>query len=189
VPHQAVHRKPTPEKYMRKRKPHQEKKMPTPQQNEVDLDAKISQQLMAEKDTSVREAAALEEKMQAEKLAAIKAANEKAEQAEEEPLVSVAARGREYLMEKMREHAEKSKKAEYVPPPMTDRMRANINAEMEAGRRAQAKHEAQQASRPVPVKEKWDGSNTKVYRPGDVVPDPMASGANQFAGVPPTYDK
>lgn len=92
-------------------------------------------------------------------------------EAEEEPLVSVAARGREYLMQKMREHAEKPKPV-YVPPPITEKMQANINAEMEAGRRAVAKHAEQQALRPVPVKDKSEGTSTPVFRPGSSVPDP-----------------
>ena len=172
-----------------------------PTDEDDELDAQINSaleaagpQAVAEQQHSAREAAALEEKLQAERLTAARAASEAAEKgivehtgAEEEALVSVAAKGREYLMQKLREHAEKPKPV-YVPPPMTERMRANIEAEMEAGRRAQAKHEAQQASRPVPPKEPWDGSNTPVFRPGTLVPDPTKPAPNGFAAGTATFD-
>lgn len=62
----------------------------------------------------------------------------------------------------------------YVPPPRTERQMSQLQEELEAGRRAQQRAEAQQASRPV---EKTDmgkeGFTTPVYRPDNMVPDPM----------------
>jgi hypothetical protein len=177
------------------------KNKPAPTDDEDELDAQIDAalneaptQAQVEQESSAREAAALEEKLQAERIATARAASEAAEKGgeaqpeeNEEALVSVAAKGREYLMQKLREHAEKPKPV-YVPPPMTERMRANIEAEMEAGRRTQARHEAQQASRPVPPKEPWDGTNTVVFRPGTNVPDPTVPAPSGYVAGSGTYD-
>lgn len=86
------------------------------------------------------------------------------------------------LLDALREHAKKSEAVEYVPPPRTARQMSALEEELEAGRRAQAKAEAQQASRPVnpaePVKE---GFTTPVYRPGDAVPDPVTGKLGVFS--------
>jgi hypothetical protein len=134
-------------------------------------------------------AAADEERRAAELLAQSRAQQEDpgvvSPPAEDESLVSVMAQGREHLLQRMREHAAATaaKKDAYVPPPMTDRQRERLAAEQEAGRKARERHEAQATSRPVPKKEKWDGTNTPVMRPGNVVPDPALPAAAFAAGT------
>lgn len=103
--------------------------------------------------------------------------------AEDESLVSVMAQGREHLMQRMRDHAAQAeaKKNAYKPPPMTDRQRAALEAEQNAGKRARERHEAELASRPPPpAREPWDGSNTPVHRPGTAVPDPTSLSTTGF---------
>lgn len=139
-----------------------------------------------QQETSARELAALEERIAAERKKASDAMQETAQPVpvnspeEEEPMVSVMAKGLDYLHQKMREHANRPKPV-YVPPPMTDGMRARIEEEQAAGRRAVEKHAAQQASRPVPVRDPSEGFTTPVYRPGDVVPDPTVPASSGFA--------
>jgi hypothetical protein len=62
--------------------------------------------------------------------------------------------------------AARAPKPEYTPPPPTPRQQAQINAEMEAGRRASERAAAQQANRPLPVKDPTEGSTSSVHRPG-----------------------
>ena len=105
------------------------------------------------------------------------------ESREDESLVSVMAQGREHLMQRMRDHAAQAeaKKNAYKPPPMTDRQRAALEAEQNAGKRARERHEAELASRPPPpAREPWDGSNTPVHRPGAAVPDPTSLSPTGF---------
>lgn len=70
------------------------------------------------------------------------------------------------LHDRIREH--RQPKPEYVPPPRTERQQAQLEAEMAAGRRATERATAQQAVRPQPVRDRTEGTNTPVYRPGDV---------------------
>lgn len=127
-------------------------------------------------------AAASEEKLAAQRIAnqkAMEAATAKAmgDAAEpEEALGAMASKGREYLLERLRQHAETNKPVPYVPPPMSDRMRVKLEEEQAAGRKSTERHEAQVASRPVPVKTAAEGFTTPVFRPNDVVPDPKAIG-------------
>jgi hypothetical protein len=111
--------------------------------------------------------------------------------AEEESLVSIMAHGREHLMQRMREHnaQAEAKKNAYKPPPMTDRQRSALEEEQAAGRRARERHEAELAARPAPAKEPWDGTNTPVHRPGDVVPDPTVPSATGFVAGRGQFDK
>jgi len=92
---------------------------------------------------------------------------------QEVSIIGLAAQGREVLLEQLRQHAERTKKPEYVPPPRTERQMSVLEAELEAGRRAQQKAAAQLASRPVPTKDPNEGFINPVHRPNDVVPDPM----------------
>jgi hypothetical protein len=100
--------------------------------------------------------------------------NDEAARAAEQPIsiMGLAAQGREALAEGMRRHRERTKPIETPPPPMTERQMTATQLEIEAGRRTQARHAAQQAHRPVPKKDPNEGFTTPVYRPGDVVPDP-----------------
>jgi len=140
-----------------------------------------------------------EEAAQAEAVAAAKALDEQVAAAMEgrptsnapveipEPEISLAAiasQGRDALLEAMRKHAEK-KPAPYVPPPMTERQLSRREEELEAGRRAVARAQAQQAMRPVPTEDRTkEGYTTPVYRPGDAVPDPTIDAPNGVvAGV------
>lgn len=117
---------------------------------------------------AAEEANALRRKQLAEREQAL------AEAAAQEPvpLVSLAAKGREALMEGLRQHA-LHKPPEYVPPPRTERQMTQLEAELEAGRRAQQRHAAQQASRPAPERNVNEGFTTPVHRPANMVPDPM----------------
>lgn len=132
---------------------------------------------------AVRAAAEAEERHAAELIQQANSQDVQPAKQEDESLVAVMAQGREHLLQRMREHAavEAAKKEAYVPPPMTDRQREKLEAEQEAGRKARERHEAQQASRPPPPREKWDGTNTPVMRPGSVVPDPMVPAAGGYA--------
>lgn len=138
-------------------------------------------------------AAAAEERRMAELLAQSRKQQEDpatvATPAENESLVSVMAKGREHLMQRMREHmeAEKAKKEAYKPPPMTDRQRANLEAEMAAGRRAQERHAAAAAARPVPPRDPSEGTSTPVHRPGNLVPDPRVSAPSGFVAGSAQY--
>lgn len=99
-------------------------------------------------------------------------------------IIGLAAKGREYLLEEMRKHQERNKPKEYIPPPRTERQMSALQEELEAGRKSQQKAEAQQASRPI---EKADvskeGFTTPVYRPNDMVPDPMLGPGKSGNGV------
>lgn len=98
----------------------------------------------------------------------------------------VAARGYDALHEQFRQHNEKQKhKKEYVPPPRTPNQMSRLQEELEAGARSVARAQAQQdaarqaaaaSQEPPPANE---GFTTPVYRPNDVVPDPMLTGTNK----------
>jgi hypothetical protein len=135
-------------------------------------------------DPTAKEMAAAEEAnaARAKALLAQEQAKLAAEAEEPQPLVSLAAQGREALMEGLRKHAEK-KPAEYVPPPRTPRQMAALEAELEAGRRAQKRAAEQLAARPVPTKDPNEGFTTPVYRPNDMVPDPITGGYGQITAA------
>lgn len=170
--------------------------MPEQTNEEIDLEAEFDaamEKVEAETEnpdmkTSAREAAALEERLAAERVAQARANGEEAAAMKEpepdpEPLITMAAKGREYLLEQMRLHQNKPKK-EYVPPPMTDKMRANIEEEMEAGRRTQQRHQEQWDNRPQPKPDPREGGpSTPVHRPGNVVPDPKLPAGPFAAGT------
>lgn len=100
------------------------------------------------------------------------------------PISDVAARGYDALHEAFRQHNEKTaRKKEYVPPPRTEKQMANLNEELEAGARAVARAQAQrEASQPNRVDVRKEGFTTPVYRPGDVVPDPIVNKQAGFVG-------
>lgn len=156
-------------------------------------------QAAAESGISARAAAAAEEQMAAQRIAAANAEDQPPRHVpppveEPEDLASIASRGREYLMERMRKHAEaQAKKPAYVPPPPSPSMSEKINEELEAGRRTLAKHAAQRQfavdaqARASEAEKRAQGSSTPQQVAGDVVPDPKAFGDKQFAGRPPTF--
>ena len=114
----------------------------------------------------------------------IEIANAQADKAEPVPIADIAARGYDALHEAFRRHNENNKPKEYVPPPRTERQMSALQEELEAGRRAQARAEAQKlAAAPVPPPSPNEGFTTPVYRPGDVVPDPTIPAANSVAGT------
>lgn len=99
-------------------------------------------------------------------------------------LAAIASQGREALLDAMRKHTEK-KPPPYVPPPMTERQLSRREEELEAGRRAVARAQAQQAARPVQKEDRVkEGFTTPVYRPDNAVPDPTIPALNgTVAGV------
>lgn len=130
--------------------------------------------------TSDRETAALEEALARQQIAQRRSESDAVAAEMDKPpevtLIGAAAKGREYLLQQMREHAATTaaNKKTYVPPPMTDRQMERTQMELEAGRRAQAKHQAQYDNRPMPKPDPREaGPSTPVHRPNDVVPDPM----------------
>ncbi len=132
-----------------------------------------------------REAAALEEQLQVQQLAQKRSESEQVgEELEKVTLIGAAAKGRDHLLAQMRKHAETeaANKKTYVPPPQTERQSENTRLEMEAGRRAQQKHAAQQANRPVPARDPREaGPANPVHRPNDVVPDPKGGPMKPFS--------
>jgi hypothetical protein len=154
----------------------------------ADLDAEIDKamenvdvQAVAENQTSSREAAALEERLNAERIAqARNESDEAGEEMERTTLIGAAAKGRESLLAKLRDHSQKPKEV-YIPPPMTERQLSRREEEMEAGRRAVAKQQAQITHRPVPPHDSREGGpSTPIHRPGNLVPDPglMTNGSS-----------
>lgn len=94
----------------------------------------------------------------------------------EPTVIELAAQGIEALHEGLRQHANR-KPPEYVPPPRTERQMFALQEELEAGRKAQQRAEAQQASRVVEqVDGNKEGFTTPVYRPANMVPDPIKGG-------------
>lgn len=105
-----------------------------------------------------------------------------AEVVESVPLVQAMAGGIDGLHEQFRRHNEQAaKKKEYVPPPRTANQMSRLQEELEAGAKAVARAQAQQAARPPqepPVGNK-EGFTTPVYRPDNIVPDPMLTGSGK----------
>lgn len=99
------------------------------------------------------------------------------------PIADLAARGYDALHQAREAHrAKAARAAPYVPPPRTDRQMSVLEEELQAGARAVERNRAQQAaSRPAPADPRKEGFTTPVYRPGDVVPDPIAKGMKGFS--------
>lgn len=163
-------------------------------QNETppETNEQTANQGSAETEIAAREAAALEERLSAERIAQANSESEAAgKQAEsiEPTLIGAAAKGRENLLNKLREHsAAQAAKEAYTPPPMTDNMRSRIEEEQAAGRRAVARHQAQLDNRPVPKPDPREGGPGRpVHRPNDVVPDPTQVNTTGFAAGTKRY--
>lgn len=142
----------------------------------------------AQAEASDRETAALEEMLAAQQLAERRTESDavaaELDKEDSTTLIGAAAKGREYLLQQMRKHSatEAANKKAYVPPPLTDRQSERTRMEMEAGRRAQAKHQAQFDSRPGATRDPREGGPaTPVHRPNDVVPDPTLTNTSGFA--------
>jgi hypothetical protein len=148
------------------------------------LDAALEKSGIDVEKKAIQDAAAAEERRAAELIAQSRAQQEEpAKATPDESLVEVMAQGREHLMQRMRQHAAETaaKKEAYKPPPITERQRSLIEEEQAAGRKALERHETELASRPPPpAKEKWDGTNTLVHRPGSLVPDPTVASPSGF---------
>jgi len=118
-------------------------------------------------------AMAAAEEQNAARLAALsRKQQELAEEAEREPvsIIGLAAQGREALLDGLRQHSERAKPVEYIPPPRTARQMAQLEAELGAGRKVQQKAAEQQAHRPAPERDRNEGLTTPVHRPNDFVP-------------------
>lgn len=131
--------------------------------------------LTVQQGPTAKEMAAVEEANAARAKALADAEQARAEQNNEEPIsiIGLAAQGHKQLHDAILAHRNKPK-PEYIPPPRTERQMSALAEELEAGRRAQQRAEEQQRSRPVePTDASKEGFTTPVYRPGDMVPDPM----------------
>lgn len=121
---------------------------------------------------TAKQLAAVEEANAARVIAQQKADEQRAA-AEKPPetIIGLAAQGREVLLDRLRAHAAKEKKPDYVPPPMTDRQKSALQEEMQAGARAVAKAQAQshRASHPL-LPQPNEPLTTPVHRPGEFVP-------------------
>jgi hypothetical protein len=161
-----------------------------PSDVEADLDAALEKA-----GVDVKSEAAAEERRTAELIAKSREMQEEpaeAQPAQDESLVSIMAQGREHLMERMRAHAREAeaKKQAYKPPPLTERQLSALEEEQAAGRRARERHERELANRPPPpAKEKWDGSNTPVFRPDSIVPDPTIPATSGFVAGRGQFDE
>ena len=145
---------------------------------------------IVEQGPTAKEMAAAEE----QNAARLKALTEQAQRAaetgvvEEIPLVSVAAQGMDALHAAIQ--ARSNRPAEpYIPPPRTARQMTQLQAELEAGARAQKRAQAQQdlaneaRARAAAEEAAKNGFTTPVYRPNDVVPDPTIPAVGFVAGT------
>lgn len=135
--------------------------------------------------TAIKHAAAAEEKALADRLKASREEQDEAEKKNDEPvnIMNLAGKGYDQLHEAMRKAQEANKKPEYVPPPMTERQLTAREEELEAGRRSQRKAQEQWDNRPQPKAPVSEGFTTPVYRPNDVVPDPLLRAGPSAAGT------
>jgi hypothetical protein len=94
-------------------------------------------------------------------------------------LEEALAQGYEGLEAQMKRQAEAAKPREYVPPPRTARQMSALEEELEAGRKTQQRAQAQleEAQRlraaHAAAEAAKEGFTTPVYRPNDLVPDPI----------------
>lgn len=159
--------------------PIQEKIMPAAEEQTAQVAAASSvepaQELIG---PTAKEMATAEEQNAARVKAIIAKQQEEAEAAQtaEVSIIGLAAQGREALLEGLRQHQQRAKPPEYIPPPRTGRQMSQLEAELAAGRRTQQRAAAQAAARPVPPKDVSEGFTTPVYRPNDMVPDPIKGG-------------
>lgn len=128
-----------------------------------------------EKGPTAKQMAAAEEANAARIQAQIRREQNMAEakDVEEPNIVNLAAQGMDALHAALRSRAAE-KPPEYTPPPRTPRQMTQLQEELEAGRRSQQRAQEQQANRPVEKSDAGkEGFTTPVYRPNNMVPDPM----------------
>lgn len=92
-------------------------------------------------------------------------------------LGEIASRGYDALHDAYRLQREAdANKPVYVPPALTPRQHAAREEELEAGRRAVARHAERIANQPAPDRNALEiaaeGQTNPVYRPANLVPDP-----------------
>lgn len=122
---------------------------------------------------TAKELAAVEEANQARALKII-AQHQEAPIPPAASVREVASKGYDFLQEQFRQHNERSKPKAYVPPPRTQNQMDRLKEELEAGARRVAAAEAQQAAaQPNTTDLRKEGFTTPVFRPNDVVPDPI----------------
>jgi len=126
---------------------------------------------------TAKEMAAIEEANAAKAKAASDKMQESAEPYEPPSLINLAAQGYDQLHEALRQHNLHNQPKEYVPPARTERQMSQLEAEMEAGRRSVARaEEARRLQAMVKEDLNKEGFTTPVYRPNNMVPDPMTGG-------------
>lgn len=158
--------------------PIQEKNMEASQEKTTEVPPEAKVEAPAEvTEPTAKSMAAAEEANQARRLQLIQEQEKSLSQSEMAavPIAEVASRGFEALQEARRRHLElTANKPVYVPPPRTERQMSRLEEELAAGARAVARSKAQQeAARPNKADPNKEGFTTPVYRPGDVVPDPV----------------
>ncbi len=99
-----------------------------------------------------------------------------APQPEEEGIVTiheVASKGRDALLDAMREHTMKTEAALAEKPVQapSERQRTRTEMEMERGRTVSERHAANAAAQRMPTPEPSDGYTVPAFRPGDYVPN------------------
>lgn len=118
------------------------------------------------------------EELNAARAKAISDAAQREPAPEPPTLIEVAAQGMDALHEALRQHGNRPV-PEYVPPPRTSRQMEVLNEELEAGRRAGLRAQEQDRvakearARAAAEDRAKEGFTTPVYRPNDVVPNPL----------------
>jgi histidinol dehydrogenase len=122
-----------------------------------------------------------QEELNAARMQKMIAAQQDSPASEPVKIAEVASRGYDALHEQFRRHNEMSKPKPYVPPPRTQRQMDALREEMEAGAKTSARAAEQlAAAKPVKPDGNKEGFTTPVYRPNNVVPDPIRGGMKEF---------
>jgi hypothetical protein len=166
--------------------PTQEKTMEVVQEKSPEVTPEPSAEV---NEPTAKALAQAEEENSARLVALARKQHEEAAAAKQEPVtvIGLAAQGRDALVEGLRQHAERSKPVEYIPPPRTARQMAQLEAELTAGRKTQQRAAEQLAHRPPPERDRNEGLSTPVHRPGSLVPDPTIPAPSGFAAGTKVY--
>lgn len=141
-------------------------------------EAQVEQGPTAKEMAAAEEQNALRQKALSEQL---QRQMEAAAKPEEPPMVSIAAEGIDALHAAIQARSNIPKE-EYVPPPRTERQMTQLEAELAAGAAAQKRAQAQQdianeaRARAAAEERAKEGFTNPVYRPNDMVPDPIKGG-------------
>lgn len=143
-------------------------------QPDVAMAAPEAEQAPAQENPTAKQMALAEEQNQLRERALMDQRERAAQPKEEEPnILGLAAQGMDVLHEAIRKHSNQPTHPDYVPPARTPRQMTALQEELEAGRQAQQRAQAQQDSRPPPTEDRVkEGFTTPVYRPDNLVPDP-----------------